>query len=719
MHGQTSLSRRCLLKHGVALAGGTALSLRFASPACSQQIDLEREREIREAPVFREYRYGKMLQEYYVHRVREIARRRAAERAAIQTPQQVMHLREQVRQKLRHCYGPFPERTPLNARITGSVQRESYTIEKLIYESRPNYLVTANLYLPKTREIQMPAVLGTCGHSTNGKAYAGYQEFARNLARQGYVVLIYDPPSQGERTEYPNSEPGPNVRVGTHSHNVAGNQLTLVGENFALWEAWDGIRGVDYLLSRGDVDPNRLGVTGNSGGGTQTSHLAAIDERFTMVAPNCFVTRFLYNLENEEPTDAEQIMPGVLDAGLDMADFFIAHLPRPTLLGGQRNDFFDVRGLRETYEELHRLYAILGRENDVKLYIGPETHGFHRSAREATYRFFNHYAGVNADPNEPDVPVEEDQVLQATPDGQVYRLDSARTFDFTRQKADVLAQHRSAVSGDRLIRKLKSCLALPNRSSAPRYRVLRARRVWNDPGLTDYGFLVETEPRILAILHAIPRDGSPQYFFPEVERTALYVPHRSALQEILLGQTADLEDEPIRFAIDVRGIGDLTARTQKDQGDDFFHDYRSDYMYANHGLMLREPYVGRRVHDLLRTLDLFQSHGCRNLHLVGRGMGAITATFAAVLHPVVTQVTLHNALLSYHELTQDPRYTWPLSAMIFDVLHHFDLPDCLQALHREKQLTVVEPWNSRMQPWSREQLAEHLERIGLADLRVS
>ena len=124
-----------------------------------------------------------MLQEYYVQRVREIARKRAAERATVQTPQQVLHLREQVRRKLRECYGPFPPRTPLNARITGTVERELYTIQKLIYESRPNYLVTANLYLPKAAAERMPAVLGACGHSTNGKAAAPYQEFARNLAR--------------------------------------------------------------------------------------------------------------------------------------------------------------------------------------------------------------------------------------------------------------------------------------------------------------------------------------------------------------------------------------------------------------------------------------------------------------------------------------------------------------------------------------------------------
>jgi Icc-related predicted phosphoesterase len=134
-----------------------------------------------------------------------------------------------------------------------------------------------------------------------------------------------------------------------------------------------------------------------------------------MAAPNCFVTRFICNLENEELTDSEQIIPGMLAADLDMADFFIAQIPRPTLLSGGVNDFFDVRGLRETYEELHRLYAILGAEDRVDLYVGPTTHDFHKEARENMYRFFNRHAGVNATPADPDEPLEKDSTLQVTP----------------------------------------------------------------------------------------------------------------------------------------------------------------------------------------------------------------------------------------------------------------------------------------------------------------
>jgi dienelactone hydrolase len=716
MHRISQMNRRILLQRGALAAAGFAVPTLGSKPGqAAVPPDAARVAEVNRLPLFGEYRYAHMVQEYYVARLRRIARTRRQARAAIETPEQVMQLRAEVRQKLAACYGPRPPRTPLKPRVTGTVDRPDYRIEKVIYESRPNYLVTANLYVPKRQSGKCPAVLAPCGHSRNGKASASYQQFSRNLARQGYVVLIYDPPSQGERLEYPDRDGLPHIGFGVHSHNVAGNQMTLIGWNFALWEAWDGIRGVDYLLSRPEVDATRLGVTGNSGGGTQTTHLNALEDRFTMAAPNCFVTQLRNNLENEEPTDAEQIIPGLLAAGLDMADYFVAQIPRPTLLTGERNDFFDVRGLRATYAELRRLYTILGEQDKLALFVGTNTHGYHQPTRENMYRFFNKHAGVSASPEEPDQPVETDEVLQVTPEGQVHLLDSGRTFDFTRDAAERLAAGRARVSGAELQRMVARHLALPPRSAPPYYRVMRARRLSNRPRLDQYGFAVETEPRIVTLLHAVVKSGA-VYHFPSGDEATVYVPHRWSLKEIILGQAPPVADDQIQFAVDVRGMGQLTARTYKDSGDDFFHPYHSDYMYANHGLMLNEPYAGRRAYDLLRVLDLFAARGYRRIHLVGRGMGSITATLAAIVHPVVTEVTLHNALLSYHELTQQPRYAWPLSAMVFGILKQFDLPDCLRELAASKELRIVDPWNSQMEPWPRDLLPSHLKSLGLESL---
>jgi hypothetical protein len=706
------ITRREVLQSGAAAAAGALICLDRTDALAADAL-------LQAAATPREFRYGHVLQEYYVGRSREMMRRRAEIRAAVRTPAQVMKLREEVRGKLRACFGPLPERTPLNARITGRVERGAYTIEKLIYESRPNYLVTANLYLPKNRTGRLPAVLVACGHTQGGKSEPKYQEVSRNLARQGYIVLMYDPPAQGERVEYPDQAGEPVIQWGVHSHQVAGNQMGLLGRTFALWEAWDGVRGLDYLLSREDVDPRRVGLTGNSGGGTQTTWLNALDDRFTMAVPNCFVTRYLNNLENEEAQDIEQILPGLLAAGLDMADCYIAQLPRPTQFGGETNDFFDVRGLRETHEEVKRVYAIVRKADNVGLYTGPETHGYNKGAREAMYAFFNKHAGITASTVEPDVPAESDETLRVTDTGHVAALGSKRSFDFTSAEARAVASQRKKLAGKPLADELTRLLALPARTSPPNYRVMRDRRI-ND-STRDGGFVIETETRngtiVFAILHAIPKLG-PQYFFPKGDSATLYVPHLSSLDEIAAGQAPPLADGEVRFALDVRGSGDLTPRLHKDSGDDFFSPYGSDYFYATQGLMWNESYCGRRVHDLLSTLDLFQANGYRQIHLVARGMGAITAIFAAVLHPLVKQVTLHNALLSYHELTQEPRYLWPLSTMVYGILQRTDLPDCLRELAAAKRLTVIDPWDARMQLWRREKLGAHLASLGLEKLEV-
>ncbi len=588
-----------------------------------------------------EYLYGHMVHEYYVERVRRVAREREAARASVRTLAQLTKLRDEVRRKLRRSFGPMPERMPLNARLTGRVERREYVIEKVIYESRPGFPVTANLYIPKRGSGPWPAVLGACGHSLEGKAEPTYQLFCKNLARKGYVVLIYDPISQGERLQFLGCKGRALPKGMCEEHNMLGNQMQLVGEFFGLWRLWDGIRGLDYLLSRPEVDRTRVGVTGNSGGGTMTTYLTALDDRFTMAAPGCFVTRYLCNLENELPSDSEQIPPGILAAGLDMADFFVAQIPRPTILLGQENDFFDVRGLRATFDELRRLYRIAGAEENIELFVGPGDHGYSLDNREAMYRFFNKHAGVRASGREPRPPhVEVPSTLQVTPKGQAHFLRPRRVFDFTAETARRLAAERKPLSGDALREAISRRLALPKRAGAPHYRVLRPRRPGGERGVVQNRFAVETEPGICAILHVF-RPGERLFQIPRGRKATLYVPHLSSRQEVLSGKAPGTV--PL-FALDVRGIGETSVQTCNDPG--LFAPYGADYMYASHGNMLGEPYAGRRTHDLLSALDLLASKGYESVHLVGRGLGAVWAAFAACLHPIVKQVTLVIAFVS-------------------------------------------------------------------------
>src|SRR5215467_7962075 len=210
--------------------------------------------------------YSHDLERYLVRLASDARARRKQAIDAISTPQGIRERQKAVTELLWKMLGGPLERTPLNPHVTGTVERPGYRIEKLIFESRSQLYVTANLYMPAAPG-RHPAILGPLGHSTNGKAWASYQRLFSNLARKGYVVLAYDPFGQGERIEYPGARPGQSTVEGggTGEHEYAGRRLILLGVNFSLLRAWDGSRGIDYLLTRAEVDPERIGCCGQSG----------------------------------------------------------------------------------------------------------------------------------------------------------------------------------------------------------------------------------------------------------------------------------------------------------------------------------------------------------------------------------------------------------------------------------------------------------------------
>ena len=342
-------------------------------------------------------RFPRMVQEFFVDQVRAADRRNHRAIMGLKTRDEALRYVESAKRRCRRAFGPNPKRTELNARTTRIVERDGYRIENVIFESRPGFPVTANLYIPSYLKGPAPAVVGTCGHSTNGKAAEPYQSVAQGLARLGFVCLIYDPIGQGERIQYAYVKLKSTVGVGVREHLYAGNQQFLVGEFFGNWRAWDGIRALDYLESREEVDANRIGVTGNSGGGTMTTWLAGLDDRWSMAAPSCFVTTFRRNLENELPQDTEQCPPNVFPLGLDHCDFLAAMAPKPIVILAKERDYFDVRGSEEAYERLRHLYRLLDAQDNVALFVGPTGHGYSLENREAMYSWFSRSVGFESD----------------------------------------------------------------------------------------------------------------------------------------------------------------------------------------------------------------------------------------------------------------------------------------------------------------------------------
>lgn len=701
----TLSSRRNALAQLAAIAGAGPLLMN------ARQVAAQSKKEYTQLN-----RYPRMVHEFFVRQARLaglVSRQRIEN---LKTKKDAEKHVEATQERIRQCFGEEPERTPLNARVTGVVEREGYRIENIIFESRPGFPVTANVYIPTNKKGPFPAVVGTCGHSRNGKAETAYQSFSQGLAKQGYVCLIYDPIGQGERIQYPKENiQQSKVGIGVQEHLHAGNQQFLIGEFFGSWRAWDGIRALDYLLTRDDVDKTRVGVTGNSGGGTMTTWLSGVEDRWAMSAPSCFVTTFRRNIENEDPADTEQCPPRSHALGLDHCDYLAAMAPKPVIILAKEKDFFDVRGAQEAYGRLRKLYKLLGAEENIGLFYGPTPHGFTQENREAMYSWFNHAAkngngeavdasefdGVlktAADLNftpEPDITIEKDETLWCTRDGQVSTLENNKTvFDFTLATAQEMAKSRKSLRGEELQLAVRDVLKLPETpAKAPDYRIYRALGSRGYPTKSATAYAVNTEPGIQAISYRLMEERHASRPPQGGKRAILYVPHLSSDEELrsepLIQELVAAEPETPFFTCDVRGIGETMPNTC---GTNTFHsNYGNDYMYAIHSLMLDRPYVGQKTFDVLRVIEWLQLFGHSEVHVVGLGWGGLPATFASLLSDNVSQVTLKHALTSYQELAETEHYEWPLSTLLPNVLGAFDLPDCYAEL-QAKQLIQIDPW---------------------------
>jgi dienelactone hydrolase len=637
-------------------------------------------------------RFPRMVHEYFVKQVQQIEQTASERRSALHTIDDAESYIIQVRKKIQECFGPWPDKTPLNAKVVGILDRGKYTIEKVIYESRPGFQVTANLYIPKGHKLPLPGVIGACGHDNSGKA--GNQFFSC-LAQLGYIVLVFDPIGQGERIQCLTEGIKPGHGIGTDEHIYIGNQMFLTGENLSSWFTWDVIRSLDYLISRKEVDSNHIGVTGVSGGGEQTAWICGTDRRITMAAPACFITTFRHNLENEEPADTEQCPPRALKMGLDHSDFIAAMAPKPAILLGQENDFFDVRGTEEAYARLKDLYKLLGAEQKIELLIGPGSHSFPRLSREAMYSFFNKATKVSDINSEPNLTIDKEEELWCTPHGQVGESGSRNIFFFTSRLSAGFRAERGEINCNDLRLAVINTLKLPAYEGVPDFRILRSANNRQYPKKFAGTYAIETEPGILAIAYFLNDNetfsGPPRGF----KRAILYISHQSADDEMrnepFVSELMNSEPESAIFACDVRGIGESQPNTTQKS---FLDPYGSDYFYSIHSIMLDYPFASQKTFDVLRVINWLKSYGYDDVHIAAKGWGAIPATFAAVLSETITQATLKNALTSYSDIAEHEEYNWPLQCIIPGVLKAFDLPDCYRFL-KTKKLRQIDPWDAK------------------------
>ena len=623
------------------------------------------------------------VQEFYLQEVKKVYNDRKKRLAAVKTRKQALAYIADVRKKIAKSFNLPKTKCPLNPQFVKEQQINGITVKNVIYESRKDFPVTGLLALPEGSG-KHPAVIVLCGHAEEGKASVTYQTVVMNLAKQGFVALIIDPIGQGERHQF-------DKIIGcTTEHNFLGKPIYMNGEYFGAWRAWDAVRGIDFLKTLPEVDAKQIAVTGNSGGGTMTTFVNALVPDLCMAAPSCYITTWLREVENELPADIEQMPPRALEFGLDMADFVIAQAPRPTLILGQKNDFFDPRGTVEACEDAKHIYKLLGAEDDVQVFIGPDSHGYHLANREAMYSFFNKYAfgkdGKTAE--DASLKVLDEAASYCTNDGAIFKQSKYRkVFDLSAEKAAELTEKRKDLDKDSLRRKLAKILSI-GKVEVPYYRILRPGRQFDGKCETFARWGLETEPeRVMSVLKLY--NEFYYNYIPDADEATLYISHLDA--DVEVRNNGGFERKEFLFALDVRGVGELKPSGCDRYSRKFFGQYLFDYHFASLGVMFNKPILGGKVRDILCALELLKAKGVKKITLKAEGQGTVPALIAAFLSDIPAAVELNNMPESWKSMAEKQQTFWPLSAMAYGIIGVTDFDVLRKHIKNLKYTVASEP----------------------------
>jgi len=362
----------------------------------------------------------------------------------LKTESEWLARQEYVKDKLMELVGPFPEKTPLHPQITGTIQKEGYRIDKIVYEAMPGYYVTGCLYVPDHIKKKAPAILHVIGHSQTAFRAPLYQVISYNLVKKGMIVFAIDPPGQGEHVQYFDPEIDfSSVGYSVVEHCYFGNQCFLSGSSAARYFIWEGMRAIDYLLTRKDVDPERIGVTGFSGGGTVTSYMSAFDDRVKVSVPCSWATMNRRQLETKGGQDGETLFINGVASGITFEDLLEVRAPKPTLMTfTSRDEYLCLQGAREAYKEATIAYKVFGEKDNLAMVEDDSKHWMTPKIRLAIYTFFMKHFNISGDPAEEEAEILSEEELRVTPTGQILTsFGGDMIFDVNKKETEKLIEN--------------------------------------------------------------------------------------------------------------------------------------------------------------------------------------------------------------------------------------------------------------------------------------
>ena len=581
--------------------------------------------------------------------------------ASIRTVEAAENRKRSVREKILKLMGGLPDyKGPLNPRVTGRLEKDSYVIEKVLYDSLPGFFVTANVYTPK-RQGRYPGILLQNGHTQEGKPEL--QRLAANLALKGFVVLSVDPIGQGEREQSYNRELERSAAGwSTNEHLQAETQSLLIGQSLARYFIWDGIRSLDYLTSRPDVDATRIGAVGCSGGGALTTYIGALDRRVKAVASACSTNSFRVMFGRPVPKGefhAEMSLPGFLAEELDAADFVELAAPTPWIILATEQDFFTPDGAKLVYEEGRRWYNLYGAEDKVQLFVGPGPHGTPLETRETIYKWMIRWLkeGVG-DVREEPVDLYPNLELLVTKSGQVADEPGSRKLHQL-MLDDLRGKKRQGTTAElhAELRRLK----IPTDGSAPEVKVADER---NDQGIQRQGIRFESEAGvdIRGTLYFTPSTGRKPALLLVADGSAT----RTLAERLAKRGRVVLELEPRNspWGYDNRPfIGDWVTNT------------RADHIGRNLPAM--------RAHDIVRGVDVLAARNDvdpGSIRAAARGVKGTWLLLAAAVDSRINKVWVDRTPHSLRSALDRPMNTGLFDAVIPGFALRWDLEDLVKAM---------------------------------------
>ena len=592
--------------------------------------------------------------------------------------------KQKVRETLLKLLGGLPDYGgPLNAKVTGEIHADGYTIEKVLFQSLPNFYVTADLYRPN-QPGRYPAILFQSGHTQEGKPEP--QRAAANLALKGFVVLATDPIGQGEREQsYDPQLSGPLGGWSVPEHIQSGAQCILIGESAARFFIWDAKRGIDYLVSRPDVDPTRLGAAGCSGGGALTTFIGAMDPRLKAVIPACYPNSYQVLFAGPDP-DTEMSFPQFLVSGLDVADYVEVTAPTPWLIQATEGDYFTPAGARLVFEEARHWYGIYGAEDKLGFFVGPGPHGTPLPSREAVYQWMIRWLkDGRGDFHEQPVRLYNNFDLQVTPTGHVDDIPGSRKVyqlildDFRARKRQWTIPELEA--------ELRS-LKIPSDGSSPEMSVLDES---NSAEFRRQHIKFESEPDI------------------EIEGN-LYIPSSSQSTTgrkpaVLLVadtgpyfQAATTDSLASRMAKKGRVV--LTLEPRDSPGENTHAPFVGNWITNSRANQIGLNLPAMRAHDILRGIDLLSARSDvdpASIHAGARGVKGVWLLLAAAADPRIGKVWLDRSPYSLRAALENTLNTDLFDAVIPGFALHWDLDDLTQAMgHRQVMWTDPVNWMNRI-----------------------